>query len=290
MTHYGGPHVPEAGVLTRVGLTGATGVLGRRIRRRLEHKGADVRCFAADLTDANSVERFAEGLDVIIHAAAVVPVQAVERDPGRTIAVNVGGSALVARAAEKHGAHLVYVSSSHVYEPAAYPLPEVSPCRPSSRYGITKLQGESWTLNYAPGALILRCFSFFDAWQPDTYLVGGLKKRIAQASHHEVLSLRGGGSTRDFADATFIATIVTDLSLGRHTGIVNCGTGRPTTVLELANLAAEVAGRPDVTFELTTSLPQNESCVVADTTVLASLLGELPPFDLRKALSRALRT
>lgn len=270
----------------KVGLTGASGVLGSRILRQMESSDIEVRKFDGDVRDPDRVDSFVRGQDAVVHTAAVVPVASVEDSPSQAIAVNVGGTAEVARAAYSHAVRLVYVSSSHVYAPSFEPIREDFPCEPPSRYGLSKLQGEQWVRSYVPDALVVRCFSFFDAHQPATYLAGALRLRVHEAPPGGVLPLQGSRSIRDFADATYMADVITRLTLDGKSGTVNCGTGQATSVLELALLVAELAGRGDVTFAA--EAEQAADRVVADTAHLESLLGSAPAFDLRRAMQRAL--
>lgn len=111
----------------RVLVTGATGFLGSHVARRLVERGDDVRVLVratsdrsrlrrleldyaeGDVTDAASVERAMEGIDLVFHCAAVVEFG--PTDPSFMYAINVGGTRHVLDAANARGARVVYVSS-----------------------------------------------------------------------------------------------------------------------------------------------------------------------------------
>jgi nucleoside-diphosphate-sugar epimerase len=116
----------------RVLITGGAGSVGRSLVARLRQEGRAVRVFdlpgldytglegadgvevvRGDITDADAVRRAVEGVDAVIHLAAILP-PASERDRARTFAVNVDGTAHLARALEALAPHAVLVFSSSV--------------------------------------------------------------------------------------------------------------------------------------------------------------------------------
>jgi nucleoside-diphosphate-sugar epimerase len=269
----------------KIGLTGARGVLGRRLTSELSRDGHDVVHFDGDVRDAEMVQNWAHGLDAIIHAAAVVPVQTVLERLNDAIAINVAGAANVARSVDQlTGCRLIYLSTSHVYALKATPLSETDPTHPSSLYGLTKLQGEQWVQCLTAKHLIIRIFSFFDAYQQPPFLVPSLRQRIMSAEPNAVLDLRSASSVRDIVDGQWVARVCTMLVNKQHTGVVNCGTGKGLTVQQIAQALAEALGRRDITWRSTVA--SADDTVIADAQVLQEYLGELPPFDLTAALSR----
>lgn len=211
----------------------------------------------------------------VIHAAAVVPVTRVASNPGEAVAVNVSGTANVAAVTHLLGKQLTYISTSHVYDPDNAALSETSDLRPSSLYGLTKLQGESWVERLAPRSQIVRVFSFFDVDQPDFYVVPKLFARIRAASLGEKLPLMGFYDTRDIASSTWHANVIVRLLESETVGPVNCGTGVGVPIAQLAREIAIAAGRPDVSFEPLNSDPVSSSAIVADTKRLREILGDV---------------
>jgi farnesol dehydrogenase len=110
-------------------VTGGTGYLGSAIVRALRARGVDPVAFArgaappgiaGDIRDTRAVTAAADGVDAIIHTAALVSVW--RRDPSEFDAVNVGGLQSVLAAARAHRVpRVVYTSSFLALPPAGQP-------------------------------------------------------------------------------------------------------------------------------------------------------------------------
>lgn len=269
----------------RVGLTGARGVLGRRLAAEIESSGDLVVPLMGDVRHAGAVRDWARQCERLVHAAAIVPTGRVAELPSDAIAVNVGGTANVAKAATEFDLHVTYVSSSHVYSPRLGPVTETDPTEPATFYGLTKLQGEAVLRLLAPKHLIVRVFSYFDARQKAPFLVPSLCDRIARAMNGAELELQGASHVRDLVDGCWVARTSWALAGHGHTGTVNCGSGHGATVMEIATATAAALGRPDIVWQGTPDAEENS--LVADTCELVRRIGEPWPFDLALALTAA---
>ncbi|WP_144097226.1 NAD-dependent epimerase/dehydratase family protein [Croceicoccus sediminis] len=266
----------------RVGLTGATGTLGRHVLAALRGRGIEPDVFTGDVTDAPVTASWAQACGLVIHCAAMVPVREVEADPARALAVNAGGTINIATGLARTGGRLALVSTSHVYEPSDDPIAEDGALGPATAYGMTKLDAENWARRMLPDALVLRLFSYFDARQDPLFVVPALAFRIERAAQGESLDLFGADSTRDMADAAWLAGRLVDLALGSATGAVNVCTGRGFAIRDLAARLAAAMGRSDVSF---VPAGTGRNALVGANGKMCSLLPELPPFDLDEALA-----
>src|SRR5512132_497508 len=142
----------------RWAITGGAGFLGLHLARRLLADGHEVRTLdLAPLDDAeleHSVEelrgdvrdpvvasRLVEDVEVVVHAAAALPIQA-SRESIRS--VNVDGAAVVLAAALEAGVRrAVLISSTAVYGvPKHHPIDETSPLVGVGHYGASKIEAE----------------------------------------------------------------------------------------------------------------------------------------------------
>ncbi|MGZ3113536.1 NAD-dependent epimerase/dehydratase family protein [Streptomyces sp. H62] len=152
----------------RVLLTGATGYTGLIVASRLMDAGAHVRGLASrpseftqrlestgdftflqgDLRDAQTLAEAVEGVDAIVHFAAIVGDPASAREPELARQVNVEATKVLYDAADRSGVnHLVFGSTCSVYgRHAAGVATETTPVNPISLYGESKVEAEGYLL------------------------------------------------------------------------------------------------------------------------------------------------
>ena len=109
---------------------------------------AGVEKIRADIRDAAAVERACEGVEVIHHNVALVPLA---KDREAFFAVNEGGTRnLLEAAREQKVRKVVSMSSSAVYgAPDRNPVDDDTPLRPGEDYGKAKLAAEELCRRYA---------------------------------------------------------------------------------------------------------------------------------------------
>src|SRR3954452_5953909 len=144
--------------MSRVFLTGATGMIGSNIAEQLVEQGDTVCALVregsetgalegfgvevvrGDITAADAVLRAAEGCEYVIHSAAVLGGQT--QVAGEHEAVNVVGTRHVLDAAAKVGAtRVVQLSTTTFFDARNSPLTEPSPLDPDPSdepYTVTK--------------------------------------------------------------------------------------------------------------------------------------------------------
>lgn len=150
------------GKASRLGLTGAEGMLGLEIRRAAARRGMalvpwDLPDF--DVTAPETVRRAVREArpDVVIHAAAWTDVDGCECDPERAMRVNGEGTANVARACAEAGSRLLMVSTDYVFAgDRVEPWAEHDTPAPFSAYGRSKLAGEQAVRALGPAGTVAR--------------------------------------------------------------------------------------------------------------------------------------
>ena len=135
-------------------VTGGSGYFGTVLAELALARGDAVRIFdlnpsalagaeyvAGDVRDRAAIRAACEGVDVVFHNVAQVPLA---KDRALFDEVNVGGTANVLVAARSaRVAKVVHTSSSAVFGiPERNPVTEDAPCRPLEAYGRAKLRAE----------------------------------------------------------------------------------------------------------------------------------------------------
>src|SRR2546427_5015724 len=142
----------------RWGISGGAGFLGLHLARRLLADGNDVRTLdvvplddpglegsveelRGDVRDPAAAARLATGADVVVHAAAALPIQATRE---KIRSVNVEGTGVTFAAALEAGVgRAILISSTAVYGvPKVHPLFEDSPLVGVGHYGESKIEAE----------------------------------------------------------------------------------------------------------------------------------------------------
>ena len=157
-------------------ISGGAGFLGLHLARRLVGEGHQVRTLdvvplddaglehsveelRGDIRDPDGVRALVAGADVVVHAAAALPIQA-SRASIRS--VNVGGTENVLHAAHEAGVRrVVFISSTAVYGvPEKHPIEESDPLVGVGAYGESKIDAEGLCRVAAVETTIIRPKTF----------------------------------------------------------------------------------------------------------------------------------
>jgi len=241
-------------------VTGATGFIGSHLCEELVKKKYNVfglsslnnfqniksllrqkkiHLLRGDIRNLNFLKKIIKKhqIKTIFHLAAVLPGKNDLDNPFLLFEVNAKGTLNLLNAAYLTGVKkFIYASSSSVYsEPAQYlPVDENHPTRPSTIYGISKLEGELYCNSYskAMNITILRYCGAYGKGQDSHYAT---YRFINQALNNEPITIYGDG--RQTSDFTYINDIVqgTILAMEKNKpGIYNISSGKETSIIDLA--------------------------------------------------------
>ena len=246
-------------------ITGATGAVGPRVVHALHQAGYQIRTFSYDLpdtgafpesvevltgdvTDSAAVQSAMEGVEVVIHLAALLHIT----NPPSTLLekyerINVGGTATVVKASIEAGVkRLVFFSTIAVYgNNDGRILTEDSPTHPDNFYAKTKLTAESIVLNAKrmdgqPFGTVLRFAAIYGA------RVKGNYQRLFQAlARGRFISIGDGHNRRTLVyDRDVARAAVLALQHPNAAGkVYNVSDGHFHTLKEIITAICQAIGR-----------------------------------------------
>ncbi len=238
-------------------ITGSSGQLGSYLIESIPNSvGLDLRAskFTEIVGDIRgNLDIFLKNyeIDAIIHAAAQVSVVKSVKDPKNDADNNIMGTINLLEYARKYDVEqFIYISSAAVYgEPKYLPIDEKHPTEPKSPYGLSKLTGERYSLLYSElyGLKVasIRPFNIFSPRQdPNSPYSGVISIFVSRAKKGLPLIIYGDGEqTRDFVNVQDVVHLVKLALTKKADGVYNCGTGKETSINELAKIIAELSGK-----------------------------------------------
>lgn len=256
-------------------VTGAAGFIGSSLVRALLERGAQVRGIdnfstgrrenltdvlgridfrEADILNLDAMHEACEGVDYVLHQAAIPSVPKSVLDPLGSNRANVDGTVNVLVAArEAKVKRVVYAASSSAYgDTPTLPKQEAMNPNPISPYAVAKLASELYMVSffrcYGLETVCLRYFNIFGPRQdPSSPYSGVLAKFSMQMLRGEQPTIFGDGETsRDF---TYIDNAVSANMLACSTPasecagrVFNCATGRRITLNETFEALKQLTG------------------------------------------------
>jgi nucleoside-diphosphate-sugar epimerase len=248
-------------------VTGATGMIGRRlvpalvaaghrviclIRQNSKHAFTpDVEIISGDLTDLNFCKNSVSSIDslsAIIHLAGMGSVVEVEADPQAATVCNVGITKNLLSAAAAHNVkRFIFSSTGLVYGPGHFDsIDESVPANPISEYAKTKYLAEQCVVKYAKekrlSAEILRFSNIYSSDSSTSTVLGRILNQLRLKKPIQVQS------TLPIRDFIFVDDIVKALlalmTIAESHGyeITNVSSGVGLSIGEIVDIAKSIAG------------------------------------------------
>ena len=265
--------IPQANKLKgkTILVTGAAGFIGSNLCEYLIEVGAQVRAldnFATghnhnienllnhenfnfikgDIRDLATCQKACQGVDFVLHQAALGSVPRSIEDPINTNTANIDGFLNMLVASKDQAVkRFVYAASSSTYgDSKSLPKIEDKIGNPLSPYAITKyvneLYAQNFKLTYDLDTVGLRYFNVFGRKQdPNGAYAAVIPKFVIQLMKHESPTINGDGTySRDF---TYIDNVIQMNVLAITTDnekalnqIYNTAVGDRTTIIQMAEL------------------------------------------------------
>lgn len=229
---------------------------------REQHEIRPLTLYAADIRDRESISKIFrdEQADTCIHLAAKISVADSIKNPEETMDINVKGTLNVLDACYNSGVNnFLFASSAAVYgDVTELPISESCILRPLSPYGTSKMLAEQHVLSYRQQKKIkdtisLRFFNVYGLGQTSesdvvTRFATRLSKGLPPIIHGDGKNTRDFISVDDVAEAIILSIRAMDEHKNRYKSnlrqvpVFNIGTGRATSIKELAEKMIAISG------------------------------------------------
>jgi nucleoside-diphosphate-sugar epimerase len=253
-------------------VTGGAGFIGSHLAEELTRRGHTVRVadslvtgkrtnldhvkgvefLEGDLADLPFAQRAVEGVDYVLHQAAIPSVPRSVKDPIASNRANVDATLNVLVAArDARVKRLVFAGSSSAYgNTATLPKREDMPNSPLSPYALQKVIGEQYlqmfTRLYGLETVSIRYFNVFGPRQDPTSPYSGVISVFATAllENRSPMIYGDGEQTRDF---TYVANVVDGVlraceAPGASGEVINVATGGRISLNQLFRTMRDVVG------------------------------------------------
>jgi nucleoside-diphosphate-sugar epimerase len=253
-------------------VTGGAGFIGSHLAEELVRRGERVRVvdnlatgkrqnlahlpqvelLEGDLADLDVARRAVDGVDYVLHQAAIPSVPRSVQDPITSNRANIDASLNVLVAARDAGVRrLVYAGSSSAYgNTPTLPKVETMPTSPLSPYALQKLVAEQYcqmfTRLYGLETVTIRYFNVFGPRQdPSSPYSGVISLFISALCEDRRPTIYGDGEqTRDF---TYVANVVDGVLRACHAEgasgeVINVATGGRVSLNLLFSTVRDLIG------------------------------------------------
>src|SRR4051812_43255367 len=261
-------------------VTGGAGFIGSHLSEELVRRGHTVRVadslitgkrsnldhvpgvefLEGDLADEDFARRAVQGIDYVLHQAAIPSVPRSVKDPITSNRANVDATLNVLVAARDAGVkRLVFAASSSAYgNTATLPKHEEMPTGPLSPYALQKVVGEQYlqmfTRLYGLETVSTRYFNVFGPRQDPSSPYSGVISVFASAliENRSPKIYGDGEQTRDF---TYVANVVDGVlraseAPGASGEVINVATGGRISLNELFRTMPDlIGGSVEPTYE-----------------------------------------
>ena len=260
---------------------------------QLHLEDGTIEFFQGDIRDGKLVNKLVRSVNAVVHLAAISSMPISVKNPFLTNDVNVNGTLNLLNACVNANVQkFIFISSCAVYgEPSCLPINEKYQAQPLSPYAASKVAGEAYCKAFSEvhglETVVLRLFNVYGSRQreEDTYS-GVITKFVNNLICGKPLVVYGDGNqTRDFVYVEDVAEAVwLALERGNANGeAFNIGSGRSTSINELARLLIEIFGvEAEIVYEKARVGDLKQS--YADIAKAEKVLGYKPKMELERGL------
>jgi len=249
--------------------------------------GQNTKWIRTDILELSSIERifFEYDVDTVLHLVGLPAIDYCEKNPHFSLLLNALSVQNTLEAMRKADVKkIVFASSAAVYGyHSKVPVKETYPTNPTTIYGYHKLIAEhmikSYNQSYGLNYVILRLFNVYGG-EPE---IGKdvISIFIRRATKGLPVVVKGPNKYRDFVYINDVVNAFLKVALEDISNVtVNIGTGKMTTLQEIANLVKKYFPKVDIKYEVP---PDDGTGMIADVTLAKETL-DFSPVDPQKGI------
>jgi len=303
-------------------VTGGAGFIGSHIVDRLISEGYSVRVLdnlstgdinnlarhknsrqlqfiKGDIRNHETVKKAVDGVDAILHEAALVSVTRSIEEPSLSRAINLQGTTnLLQAASDSNVKRFIFASSCAIYgDSEALPNSENQTPKPLSPYAEHKLAAEQQAQKFYKEngleTVSLRYFNVYGPRQKHGPYSGVISNVINCLQNNQPPIIYGDGlQTRDFTNVKDIteANILALTAQGAAGKVFNIGTGKPTTINKLALTIQKIMEKTTLKPVYAEPRAGDIKHSYADITKAKKILGYSPKVQLEEGIRELIQS
>jgi dTDP-glucose 4,6-dehydratase len=303
-------------------VTGADGFIGSHLTEQLVKAGAKVRALAlynsfnswgwldqspylddievvaGDVRDPFLCRKITQDCHTVFHLAALIAIPYSYIAPNSYVETNVNGTLNIAQACLDNGVQrLMHTSTSEIYGTAQYvPIDEKHPAQPQSPYSASKIGADAMAMSYFNAfelpVSIARPFNTYGPRQSARAVIPTIITQIANGMKE--IKLGDTSPTRDFNFVTDTCRGMMAIAQSEHAigETINIGSNFEISVQDTLDMIKDIM-QSDVVFVTDEARIRPKDSEVfrlwCDNTLIQSLTGFEPQYDLRTGLEETVR-
>jgi UDP-glucose 4-epimerase len=302
-----------------IAITGGAGFIGSNLAEELIKKGHSVTVLdnlstgniknirhlekhnnfkfkKGSITDREFLKKTFEGVDYVLHQAAIPSVQRSVNNPQATHEANVDGTFNVLLAAKDAGVKkLVYAASSSAYgDTPTLPKKEDMKPNPKSPYAVSKLAGEyycsAFNEVYGLKTISLRYYNVYGPRQnPDSEYAAVIPRFITRILKSERPTIYGDGTqTRDFTYVKDVVSANLKAMESQATGVYNIAYGKRISLNDLAEKINRYTGK-NIAPLYDKARKGDIKDSLADISAAKEAFGYEPEYDIDRGLQETIK-